>query len=273
MYELLPAYLRDCATPELGASILDGCEVLENAGSDGHTMVIGQILAQADNADTSMTINAIHSVVIETLRYFLDTLGVDIKDNRRLDQIVDLFRALEGLSNYEDKAAILSALDSAHDEVEALAQALELTGTLKQHDYIDMIKDVTNDLIVRIQSLNTDDTALEILPDREEVDRARVRLKRYIKLHPVSMTEDYIRQGGRMALDVDDIIDAIGDGIHDLDANRFGQEMGAICLASNLPNESLVSESQKQIQKFSSDIAFVTRANTEAATVITEATT
>lgn len=271
MFNELDEYLANVVTPELRATMVSTCELMAEMGVEGHSFAIDQELSMADNADTAITVQSIHSIIIETLRALLDQMGVETRNNMPLYKLADMMRALNALTNYEDQVSVATLIDEASDNIDAFGAVLELVGQFTAHDYIELVVSVSDDLLTRLRSLNSDQEAYDKLPDPAVVQLARERFKRCIKLHPKTLIETKVREGARIGIPADDLIDEVGDPIHDLDAAKFGVEMGAIHLASDLPNEALADAAKAMIQKFSSDLPFVARANVEAVTVITEA--
>jgi hypothetical protein len=261
MFENLDAYLAYVTTPELRTTIMDACEFLVTLGVEGHSFAIDQELAMADNGDTQITVHSIYTLVVETIRAVLDRMGVITKNDMPLYRLLDLIKSLEGLTNYDDPSTISQLIDENQDPEEALAAVLSLLGTHKPHDYVELFMEVSEDLLIRLKTLNSAEEAYDLLPDREVVELARTRFKRFIGRHKDTLIEALIRNGARIGIPPDDLIDQIGDPIHDLSGKDFGILIAGVYAASNVPTEKLADATKEEVSKFSSDITFITQAN------------
>jgi len=261
MFENLDAYLAYVTTPELRVTLMDTCEFLVTLGVEGHSFAIDQELAMADNGDTQITVHSIYSLVVETVRAVLDRMGVITKNDMPLYRLLDTLKSLEGLTNYEDQATIAQLIDENQDPEEALGAVLALLGTHKPHDYVELFMEVSEDLLIRLKTLNSAEEAYDLLPSRESVELARTRFKRFLARHKNTLIEAKIRDGARIGVPPDDFIDQIGDPIHDLSGKDFGIVIAGIYAASNLPTEDLQEAARHEVTKFSTDITFITQAN------------
>ncbi|HWT39865.1 MAG TPA: hypothetical protein VN081_01135 [Dongiaceae bacterium] len=261
MFENLDAYLANVTTPDLRATLMDACEFLVTLGVEGHSFAIDQELAMAGNGDTQITVHSIYSVVTETVRAIMDRMGVITKNDQPLHRLLDALKALEGLTNYDDQATVAQLLDENQDPEEALGAVLALLGTHKPHDYVELFAEVSEDLLIRLKTLNSAEESYDLLPSRENVELARSRFKRFLVRHKNTLIEAKIRDGARIGVPVDDLIDQIGDPIHDLSGKDFGIVIAGAYAASNTPTENLQEAARREVTKFSTDISFITQAN------------
>lgn len=274
MFEYLAAYLEVVTPPEQRDLILTGCEQLVDLGIEGHVFEIDQQLELAENADTTITVHSITTLIEETQRAVLDRLGVELHDNLPLAMINDVLAALDGLTRYEDREAIIEIIDQGHTTLDTLADLLPLLGRYKAPDYQLAIMEVNENVILTLKEIAVKGLdEYDDLPSPEVVSRARQRLRSYLKRHRGTIVEEAIRNEEiRLGYDAQSLIDTLDPKLHELTASAFGQEIACVFLASGTPNDELSKAIQDEIESYFGDIREAMAAQQTSQQVLSEVT-
>lgn len=186
MFEFLTAYLSAYATPAQKQIYLDACQTLVDNGVNAHVFAIDQDLAVAESLDSDIVFSSINEILIPLYLEKMGELGIVVSHEIDLPILVDMFKAMMLVENFEDKETVSDLLDCVEGKEAAVADIASLLGSRQAAEYLPFIQEVSDEAIERLREVVKTEP-LDDIVDQSLVNAIRYRVERYLALEDVNV--------------------------------------------------------------------------------------
>lgn len=182
MLPVIEQFINSNFTPEMALSTNDLFEILEQlTEEDFQQDYLAVLMDDSDGLDP--TEDRFISMMGNNLDYLFLIHGVTINQDLTIGEQVQLIKDIVNIEDYSDRSAVMRAIESSSDPVEALAAVIEITTThpngIGKARLYTMLEEVKPDLIDVIKELASKHDEED--EERSETDPALVsNLKRFL---------------------------------------------------------------------------------------------
>lgn len=256
MLEYLEDYLDAATTPELRGLIMDSCETLNAAGVDSYLFPLRNAIDAADGLD----FDVVHEGIISTLKpVFMQTLrefGIKVDEEADLRLLNSILKGVQAITNWDDPDTINGLTAAIEGNEAALADILEIVSDLSAGEYMNVLIEVSSDLLQRISEV-TNRQAIEPQPNEVFVAAAQSRLRALmtkVDFHEDSIFVDALANGMRLGMSFEHTFAPYLDQLHELPVARLAPELVAFAYASTAATDAVPAMLNKLKESFSLSI-------------------
>lgn len=203
MIEVVELCLKDSVSPEVFDTVEHAMEIMDRAGINDYVLPYEEIASLGDNMDSGDPQRAMIALTNGYIDALLQGHSVEMVPECPLSMKTCIVEGLLAFDDYEDAQAVVDAVTSAEDSVEALAQALELVTRYKAEEIMPWFEQVSWALVRRLGELASRNIDREV--DVDEVYNTVELRKLLIELwevlgKPNNPFMEYIGQGVPLGL-------------------------------------------------------------------------
>lgn len=271
LFNDLSLYLKGVTTPEAAAVFIDAANLLTAMDDPRHETAIDQILSLADDAEDATTVLNIEQVLIQILLSHLQDHGITILDPN-LAVLTTMVEGIVSLDEYGDPLLIVQSCDAGETPEVILSEILALKTNLGWSDYLSVIGEVKQSLIVRIRE--TAQARAELLdqeneePENHLLPEIRVRLKRFLVDHPSIMIHDLISEGMPLGLGLETYVTQRHQELTNMAPEATVVELVGMAYASSLSADEIKQAINEQTEGIYADVTQLTKAEVALRKVI-----
>lgn len=241
MLDYLEAYLDASTTPELRALIMDSCKTLDVAGVDSHHFLLRNAIDGADGLDFDVVYSGIFGTLKPTFIQTLREFGVEVDEEIDLRLLNSILKGIQAVTNWSDPDTINGLADPIEGNEAALADILEITSDLSAGEYMQVLIEVSSDLLNRISEL-TVRKGIEPQPNELFVAAAQTRLRPLISKAGFGDDSVFVHaldNGLRLGLSFELTFEPYLDELHQLPVDRLAAELVAFAYASSAQTDAV----------------------------------
>lgn len=237
MFDELDAYLDLVATPEQKDLCLDACRTLLWVGEERHVEPIDDELVVAGSVEGDPLTNIMQGILLPLYVRVLNEYGVLFTGEITLPIAVDMLKGLLLLDNYDNPEAILTLCQTDESHEEIFAELLVLGGRYHSDDYLQYIREVSPDLLKRIEdnasSVKVPNTS-DLEPSAADVAAARRRLESFTANNAVGAAylKERMDEGMRLGMPLHLTLIGQLDHLHQVAEQK--PDDAAVCLVTLL---------------------------------------
>jgi hypothetical protein len=254
--ENLESYLETAASPQLRDLVMDACKTLETAGVDQHLFMLNVVLEQVESTESDILTLGICGTLIPVMTQTLREFGIQLTEDADLRVVNSILKGLQAISNWDDPDTLNGLTQAVEGEEAALADILSIVGDLTVGDYMQVLLEVSPDLLDRIAQ-ETDRATFEPQPDSVAVAAAQIRLRTL--LPKAQFNEDSIfvyalDNGLRLGLPFELCLAPYLEALYSHPIEKLGQELVAFAYASSLTTDAVLPVINKLKETFTLSI-------------------
>lgn len=241
---MISAYLSNYMHPERVGTIVAAVEALSSYGFDSCGQTMEKEILSGSPQGVDGVISKVEEIIQVAIESALAQFGVSI-DYR--DELIDdhmaMLHFLYTWNTPEGHSAATIPVLGGHlrelgeTEVDILLELYALADNVPERLYIDWVERVETYLINTLERQFEDEEAIETAVPASISDAVLNPFRAFAAQYPESAAVDYIRNGGKLGLDVDILIDQFDLAGHldaTLDEKRVAENLVGILLISGL---------------------------------------
>lgn len=271
MFETLTNYLDLYATPEQKVDMIRACQILVDAGYIDHASEIELRIAAVENDDQDIYLSLYDEYLKPLYIQQLQEFGIVAKSEASLKDLATLFMTVNRIDNWGDPWTINDACATDEGPSAMLADILAIVGDESSEFYLNLLDDVSQDLIDKTQALTQDliDNGVNLLPElviegkrtcAERIDR----LWGQIPPEHGSMLRDYLDTYGKLFIAPKYIANRYFADLLDLkDKVRASRELMMLLAASTLTTSVLAEATMSLVEQLGFEAADLTQVSSE----------
>lgn len=128
MRELLESYFANYNDSVLPVLIYDAIDIFEEIGLSDYEMAYTDLILTADNSQLENTNAELYNLTLSNIKTVLSSFGVELIDDVRLSDAVEIMRLTTQIETSELQEDILNITENEEDTVSAFASILSLLG-------------------------------------------------------------------------------------------------------------------------------------------------
>lgn len=176
MLDSLTEHLRTASSPLVQQGITEAVELFEQYGLQDYNDAYDDLLMSADNADMGGTTLEIVVLTREFQNQILHQLQITLGDSTTVSQANLVLRAFRQLETTELKDQITALTSEDGDNLQIVTEIVALLSGEKAENLYEVIVDVGDSLIFRIQTLC--ESEMEVYVDDNEASLVKAKLDR-----------------------------------------------------------------------------------------------
>lgn len=268
MFEELGEFLNLAVGEDSANEILSAAEALLTINYTDHVDAFTDYLAQAENQETIVAVDAIRQQLDDCYRKVFQTMGIQLVDEPvRLEVMTAILRALVLVDDYEDKGSILSFCGDSTTPEETLGELVEFLTPISWVDVLPVLSEVKGQLISRIVEVCEAAENLKLTTaDAEVIDvtQQKVRAKSYLEAHQDTFAEEALLSGIPLGAPFEALVGNFIERIEPLAPAAAAKELVGLLLISEVPDSKLSEALSEELEKIFTDINHLSKVNVTA---------
>lgn len=267
MLPIIEQFINSNFTPEMASSVNNLFEIIEQLTEEDFQQDYLAVLMD-DSEGIESTEDRFISMMGDNLDYLFLIHGVTINQESGMSERIQLIRDIVNIEDYIDRSAIMRALESSSDPVEALAAIIEVTTTgtdFSKTRLYTIIDDVKPELIETIRDLcaKHDEEDSERSQANETLVTNLKRFKEYMENVPVlafTLTEQGVPVGAPFERYLPFIPEEL---VKSKDYKVIARELLSVLFMSSDSYENPIKYFRDNSQLIFDDLPTITKVDTE----------
>lgn len=268
MFEELGEFLNLAVGEEAASEILSAAETLLTINYSAHVDAFTDLLAQAENQETAVAVDAIREQLDNSYRQVFQSMGIVLVDEPiSLGVMTNILSAMVLVDNYEDKEAILAICQDCVATEETLSELVELLMPVSWVDVLPVLSEVKGQLISRIiEVCEAAESAKLSAPevDVRDVTQQKVRAKSFLEKNSESFAEEALLSGVALGTPIEQVMESFVDRITPLSPATGAKEIVGLLLISDVSDDKLSEALAEELERLFTDINHITKVSVAA---------
>jgi hypothetical protein len=262
MLDILQDYLKDAATPELGAQIHEACDAFDLLGLDSYDDGYTQILMLDANTDQGNTLNSIINLTHEMLEGLLHQHSVRFDDDAPLKVLIPALHAIAMVPTYENRQQLIDIAQQPSDSNERFAEIVAALTKLSVEDVLFHLEYVSPQLLLRVAALADGDGDAEFT--EEERGEQLIRIAKFKAFLDFVKARDLqvqvmVGQGMDAGYPFELYLNMISDQLESWPVERSAQELIGIAYLSEEGFGNPEGTISSYLERVISDTEYITK--------------